>query len=171
MSAAPSEWVVRHAELFPSDANILDVASGKGRHTRYFIERGHRVTAVDLNLDGVQDLQSNPNMTLLQADLERGDPWPFQSERYGAVVVTNYLWRPIFPDLLNSVANGGLLIYETFADGNEAYGKPSRPEFLLKPNELKDLVKDTFSLIAFEEGYVEAPKPAVTQRICAMRSE
>ena len=141
---------------------VLDLACGSGRHSRYFLERGLQVTAVDC------EPQSIPGATFVQADLEKGSPWPLAGQHFGGVVVTNYLYRPLFPQLAASLVLGGVLIYETFMAGNEKYGRPSNPEFLLRPGELLEAFK-ALSLLAFEQGYVERPKPAVTQRICVRR--
>ena len=107
-------------------------------------------------------------MRFLQADLEDGGPWPLSGERFQGIVVTNYLHRPLFPVLADSLAPGGALLYETFMLGNERYGRPSNPEFLLRPGELLDAFKD-LRVIGFEQGYAARPKPAVLQRLCAQR--
>jgi SAM-dependent methyltransferase len=136
-----SAWVQRWSSLVPAGGTVLDVACGLGRHTRWFLARGHRVFAVDRSaaaIDGVLALAPSGIGERLEtrvADLESG-PWPFAGQRFDAVVVTNYLWRPLLPLIVDSVAPGGALIYETFAAGNEAYGKPSRADFLLRPGEL-----------------------------------
>jgi SAM-dependent methyltransferase len=149
---------------------LLDVACGKGRHARYFLERGYSVTAVDVDLSGMGDLEGHEGLTLIEADLECGDPWPLGDQRFGAVIVSNYLHRPLFPHLLNAMDDGSVLIYDTFAVGNEAYGKPSRLDFLLEPDELLHLVEGKLEVIDFEQGYVEEPKPAIKQRIAAVKN-
>ena len=131
----PSRWITRFAPLVRPGAAILDLACGGGRHTRWFHARGHPVTAVDRDLSGLEDLRGQPELELVEADLE-GAPWPLPGRRFGAVIVTNYLWRPLFPAILDSVDENGVLLYDTFARGNEAYGKPSNPDFLLEPGEL-----------------------------------
>ncbi len=146
---------------------MLDVACGAGRHARFFAQRGHAVDAVDQDIDALANLP--PGIAVLQADIENG-PWPFPGVRYAAVVVTNYLHRPLLPTLLAAVEPGGLLIYETFALGNEQYGRPSRAEFLLKPGELLDAVRGDFEVLAYESGYIDLPKPAMIQRIAARRT-
>jgi SAM-dependent methyltransferase len=166
----PSSWVVRFGDLIPEKTPVLDVACGNGRHTRLFLERGHSVTAIDIDLSKVQDLTDSKNVELVQANLEDGSPWPFANRTFGAVIITNYLYRPLFSSLIDSVAPDGLLIYETFAIGHEAYGPPSRPEFLLKPGELIDIFKDQLQIIAYEHGYMNLPKPSIRQRICAIKS-
>ena len=154
----PSPWVLRWAELVDRGP-VLDVAAGSGRHSILFAERGLEVIAVDrkpLNVPGVR---------FVRADLEDGSPWPFTHERFAAIVVTNYLHRPLFPRIAASLAEGGVLLYETFMAGNERYGRPSNPAFLLQPGELLSAFPD-LTAIAFEQGYVERPKPAMIQRFC-----
>ena len=163
----PSPWVVKFAEQIPQGGSVLDVACGSGRHSRFLVARGHRVDAVDQDDAAFSDIPAGVNFVC--ADIEFG-PWPFAGKCYDGVIVTNYLYRPLLPLLMESVAPDGLLIYETFAVGNERYGRPSRPDFLLRPNELVDLVMAAsadFDVLAFEEKFIESPKPAVVQRIAA----
>jgi SAM-dependent methyltransferase len=169
--ASPSPWIVRFASLVTAGAPVLDLACGQGRHIRFFLARGHPVTAVDLDVSGLEDLQGEPGLEVAQADLEDGSSWPLADRRFGAVVVTNYLWRPLFPNIVGSVAAGGLLLYETFALGNEAYGRPTHPDFLLRPGELIERVQGRLQIVAYEHGYLERPRPMVRQRICALRAE
>jgi SAM-dependent methyltransferase len=157
----PSEWVVRWAPLV-TRGPVLDVASGTGRHARFFADRGLEVIAVD------REDQSIPGVRFLKADLENGSPWPFGGQRFGAIVVTNYLHRPLMPFLAEALEREGVLIYETFMAGNERLGKPSNRHFLLKPGELLDAFS-SLTLVAFEQGMVERPKPAVIQRVCMVR--
>ena len=161
-----SPWIAQWAGLIPSDAAVLDLAAGRGRHALFFAERGHRVTAVDRDVSG---LPAHPNIELLQADLEDGSPWPLGTRRFGAAIVTNYLHRPLMPALLGAIDPGGVLLYETFMEGNERFGKPSRPEFLLRDGELLDLVRDRFSVIAYEARMISEPRMAMVQRIAARR--
>ena len=142
---------------------VLDVASGAGRHARYFAGRGLAVVAVD------SVPQSIPGVTFVPADLENGERWPFAGQRFAAVVVTNYLHRPLFAQLEQSVDEGGVLIYETFMTGNERYGRPSNPAFLLQPGELLRAF-NALTVVAFEQGTVERPKQAAMQRLCAVRA-
>jgi SAM-dependent methyltransferase len=142
---------------------LLDVACGGGRHARLFAERGIEVVAVD------RERQSfSSNIRFVEADLENGNPWPFAGQRFAAIVVANYLHRPLFPHLLASLDEGGVLIYETFMIGNEKYGRPSNPEFLLRPGELLESFA-TLAVAGFEQGRVERPKAAMIQRLCALR--
>lgn len=149
---------------------MLDLAAGGGRHARLFLARGHRVTALDRDVSGLQDLRGLPGCKVVQADLEDGSPWPLADRRFGAVVVTNYLWRPLLPFVIAAVGVGGVLLYETFALGNEAYGPPRNPDFLLRPGELLEAVRDELQIVAYEHGCLERPRPAVKQRLCALRS-
>jgi len=158
---SPSDWVVRWA---PSVARgpVLDVASGPGRHARFFAARGFGVVAVD------REPQQIPGVKFVQADLEKGSPWPFAGQRFGAIVVTNYLHRPLFASIADSLGEGGVLIYETFMIGHERFGRPANPDFLLRPGELREAFA-SLRILAFEEGEVARPKPAMTQRICATK--
>jgi SAM-dependent methyltransferase len=158
---APSAWVVRWAPRVMRGP-VLDVACGSGRHARLFRDRGLEVVAVD------REPADLDNVSFVRADLEDGSPWPFPGRRFGAIVVTNYLHRPLFPHMLASLEAGGVLIYETFMLGNERFGRPSNPEFLLRPGELREAF-GMLEILGFEEGEVSAPKPAMTQRICAVR--
>jgi len=182
-AAPPSDWVVRWTPLLPPSAQVLDVACGHGRHVRWLAAAGHRVTAIDRDAALLAPLAALADT--LQADLEAA-PWPLPAERrFDAVVVTNYLWRPLMPALKDAVAPGGLLIYETFAQAHAALGRPRRPEFLLAPGELIDLLRapappagqrpspsENWRVIAFEEGRLpacgESPEREV-QRIVARR--
>ena len=163
--SAPSAWVERFAPFVPVGAPVLDVASGDGRHARLFLARGHPVTAVDRDTSRL----GTPGMTIVEADLETG-PWPLADARFGGVVVTNYLHRPLFPALVAAVAPGGALIYETFAQGNERLGKPRNPDHLLRPGELLEAVRGSLRVVAYEDLEVSAPRRAMVQRICAVSS-
>lgn len=164
---APSPWVARFAHLVAPGARVLDVACGGGRHARFFAGRGAQVDAVDRDPSCAAALADLPSVRFLAADIEAG-PWPFAGQRFDAVVVTNYLHRPLFGALRDSVADGGVVLYETFARGNEAFGKPSNPAFLLQQGELLDAFAGLF-VVAYEDGLVAAPRPARIQRLCARR--
>lgn len=164
---SPSAWVQRWASQVPACGTVLDVACGSGRHARFFAVRGHPVDAVDRDAERIGALSGVGGVTALCADIENA-PWPYAGRRFAAVVVTNYLYRPLFPRLLESVSPGGLLIYETFAVGNEAYGRPTNPDFLLNPGELRAVISHDWRILGYEHGPVETPKPAVIQRICAL---
>ncbi|HEX9184777.1 MAG TPA: class I SAM-dependent methyltransferase [Burkholderiales bacterium] len=158
---AASIWVERWAPLIPR-GRALDLACGGGRHARLLASLGYEVLAVD------REPQSIPGVRFLRADLEDGSPWPLAGERFQGIVVTNYLHRPLFPLIEAALAPGGVLIYETFMQGNERYGKPSNPAFLLAPGELWGAFA-SLHLIAFEQGRALEPKPAMIQRLCAAR--
>ncbi|MGE5621947.1 MAG: class I SAM-dependent methyltransferase [Bacillota bacterium] len=169
-----STWVARFAPLVPS-GEVLDLACGAGRHARLLAALGHPVTAVDRDTDALA-AAAGPGIATMRVDLEDESAprpvWPFAAGRFAGIVVTNYLHRPLFPHILASLAPGGMLIYETFAIGNERFGKPSSPRFLLNRGELLDLVRTDamkIHVLAFEDGYVDWPKPAMVQRICALK--
>jgi SAM-dependent methyltransferase len=165
---APSQWVQRFARLIRPGGRVLDLACGRGRHTRLLRESGHFVIALDRDQSALLPLRGDAVQPLC-ADVEALG-WPFAPGAFDAVVVTNYLHRPLFPGLVEALAPGGALIYETFAAGNERYGRPSNPAFLLQRNELLERVSP-LEIVAFEQGRVAAPPPAVVQRICAVRAD
>lgn len=144
----------------------MDLACGRGRHARLFAARGCTVTAVDRDPDCAYLLDSVPGIRFIAADLEAG-PWPLAEDQFDAIIVTNYLHRPVFAALKRALAPGGLLIYETFAAGNAAFGKPSNPDYLLRPRELLDEFGTDMRVLAFEDGFIAQPKPAMVQRIAA----
>jgi SAM-dependent methyltransferase len=164
--SAPSPWIARWSHLLAPGCEVLDVACGSGRHLQWFASRGHPVVGVDQDIATASS--HVPAAELVQADIENG-PWPFLTgqapRRFGAVVVTNYLWRPLLPMLLKSLAPGGLLLYETFAAGNETVGRPARPDFLLQPGELLQMCAG-LQVVAYENGFVPKPDRFV-QRIAA----
>lgn len=160
----PSDWIRRWAHLVPAGGPVLDVACGHGRHMRWFAGRGHPVTGIDRDAEAVS--AAAPLGRAIAADIENG-PWPLPGETFAAVVVTNYLWRPLFPQVLASLAEGGVLLYETFAEGNETVGKPSRPDFLLRHGELPGLCAG-LRIVAYEDGFLTGPERFV-QRIAAVR--
>lgn len=161
---APSAWVQRWSHLVPLQATVLDLACGHGRHMRHFAQKGHHVVGVDKNPEAIAAVAELGETCC--ADIENS-PWPLTGRTFGAVVVTNYLWRPLWNDLLSCLAPSGVLIYETFATGNEAVGNPSRPDFLLQTGELLRVCKD-LRVVAFEEGFLTAPDRFV-QRIVAIQ--
>ena len=161
---APSEWVRRWSHLVPSGAPVLDVACGAGRHLRWFQALGHPVTGIDRDPLAVQAAAQAGEA--IEADIENG-PWPLAGRTFGAVVVTHYLWRHLLPAIVQCVAQGGVLLYETFAQGNETVGRPARPEFLLRPSELLRACEG-LRIVAYEDGFLDAPARFV-QRIAAVR--
>lgn len=165
--AAPSPWVARWAADLPAGASVLDVACGSGRHARWLAARGLRVTGIDRDGAALAGLAGIAETIV--ADIE-GGPWPLAAGAvFDAVVVTNYLHRPLWPKLLAAVAPGGRLIYETFALGNETVGKPSNPAFLLLPGELLSAVQGQLRVIGYEDGFISSPRDAYVQRVCAVR--
>jgi SAM-dependent methyltransferase len=162
-----SSWVMRFAGLVPAGAPVLDVAAGVGRHSRLFLDRGHPVTAIDRDLSRLGNLTGRPGLTTVAFDLETGAPWPLGDQRFAGIVVTNYLHRPLFSDIVAAIAPGGVLIYETFARGNERFGEPKNPNFLLKPGELLDAVRGRLRVVAYEDMEIVEPRPAAVQRIAA----
>lgn len=161
---APSAWLTRWAHLLPEGGSLLDVACGSGRHLRWAAARGLAATGVDRDAAALTGLAGLAEIVV--ADIEN-DPWPFAGRVFDAVIVTHYLWRPLLPTLVGSVAPGGVLVYETFAVGNESVGKPSRPDFLLRPGELLAAVAP-LRVVAYEDGFLQAPDRFV-QRIVACR--
>lgn len=163
-AGTPSEWVQRFAHLIATGAQVLDLACGSGRHATFLAQQGCRVTGVDRNATALAALPAN--VQAIPADIENA-PWPLEGQQFDAVVVTNYLWRPLWPHILDSVRMGGVLIYETFGQGNAAYGKPSRPDFLLAPGELLQVCHG-WHIVAYEHGLRSQPQ-RVVQRIAAIK--
>ena len=175
-NASASGWLKRFMHLLP-DGQVLDLACGQGRNTHLLLEHGCEVLALDRDVQSFTDL-AIAGANTMRHDLESGGDgysWPFPEDTFAAIIVCNYLCRPLFPHLLASLKAGGVLIYETFAQGNEVFGKPSNPAFLLQRGELLTQMQSNSKLIitviAYEEGYVDEPKPALIQRICARKSE
>jgi len=165
----PSPWILRFAGHVPAGGQVLDLACGGGRHGRLFRDRGHPVTFVDRDVSGVADLHGEEGVEIIEADIEAAGPWPLGERRFAGVVVANYLWRPLLPRIVASVAPGGILIYETFAQGNEAYGRPRNPDFLLKPGELFEAARGELGILAYAQCLRETPNRAVIQHIAATR--
>lgn len=165
----PSRWVERWSRSVSSGSRVLDVACGGGRHARLLAARGCKVTAVDRDSACAQALAGEPNIEFIAADLESG-AWPLGDAQFDVIVVTNYLHRPLFPALMNALAPGGLLIYETFSAGNAEFGRPSNPDYLLRPRELLDVFGKDMRVLAFEDGFAAQPKLAMVQRIAVRRA-
>ncbi len=165
---APSPWITRWADGLPPGARVLDLACGRGRHARWLAAQGLQVTALDRDAEALAGLAGQPGVEPLQADVEDG-AWPLGGVAFDAIVVTNYLWRPLWPVLLASLAPGGLWLHETFAQGHEALGRPSRPDFLLRPGELLAVAASAgLQVLAYEDGLLDGP-PRRIQRIAAAR--
>ena len=169
-SAPPSSYVRNHIDLIRAEGRVLDLACGDGRHTRMLLEKGFEVTAVDIKVDGISDISDHPGLTSLELDMEQaGDPWPlpnYLTKRFDGIIVTNYLHRPQFPHIAASLAAEGILIYETFMIGNEKYGKPSNPSFLLREDELTEAF-ESLTVLDFGQGFRDSPSPAMVQSLCA----
>lgn len=166
-----SPWVERFVDSIPRHGQVLDLACGSGRHTRLLLDHFYPVLAVDRDKQALAGLAGLSGVTVLQADLE-GGAWPLAGQSFAGIVVTNYLWRLRLADLLATLAPGGVLIYETFMRGHEAYGKPSNPDFLLRSGELRELAQSAgLREIAFFEGLTATAggPAAVRQAICARR--
>lgn len=173
--AAPSPWIARWLPLVRAGGRVLDVACGGGRHALLAARQGHEVLAVDRDAAALQALSGTAlsgkvqGLQVMQADLEQGT-WPLQpTARFDAIIVTNYLHRPLWPHLLAALGEGGVLIYETFAAGNETVGRPANPDFLLQPGELLEVASRGLRTVAYEDGFISSPKPAFVQRLCAAR--
>ncbi len=163
-TASPSAWVQRFAGLIRPGGTVLDLACGSGRHVRWLAAEGFQVTGVDRDEAAVAPLRGTAEIVV--ADVE-GSPWPLPGRRFDGIVVTNYLWRPLWPDLRAALADGGVLIFETFAHGQQLVGRPSRPAFLLQPGELLQALAG-LRVVAFEDGF-EPATPRFVQRIVAVR--
>jgi SAM-dependent methyltransferase len=167
-SLEPSPWIVRFAHLVRRGARVLDLACGHGRHARFLAARGASVLAVDRDAEALASLAGIAGVATRAIDLEAG-PWPLGDSRFDAIVVTNYLHRPLLSPLLGALAPDGTLLYETFAAGNEAFGRPSNPAFLLAPGELVEVLSNRLTIVAFEQGRTSAPgRDAVVQRVAAV---
>ncbi len=160
----PSPWIMRWAPLIKPGGSVLDVAAGHGRHARAFAALGHKVTAVDIDVSGLTDAAG---IEVVEADLETG-AWPFAPGRFDAIVVANYLHRAHFPHLIAGLSDGGVMLFETFGQGNEKLGRPRNPDFLLAPGELLDAFA-VLQVVGYEHGSQQHPRPAVRQRICAVK--
>ncbi len=165
---APSPWILRHASLVPSGARVLDLACGSGRHARLFAGRGCRVLAVDRDTEALAAMKGIAAIETREVDLEAGG-WPLAGERFDAIVIANYLHRPLFPHLVAALEDDGALLYETFARGNEVYGRPSNPDYLLERGELLRLAGDWLTVVDFAQGHVvTGERDAVVQRLAAV---
>lgn len=169
-----SSWIHRFSHLLPKSGHVLDLAAGGGRHSAWCLTRSHVVTALDRSTSDLHSLKAasppatRSKLEIIETDLENGSPWPLGERRFDAIIVVNYLHRPLFDDLLAALAPGGVLLYDTFAVGQEMYGKPDNPDFLLKAGELLAAVEGRLQIVAFEHGLIDGERgPAVKQRIAA----
>jgi SAM-dependent methyltransferase len=167
----PSAWMRRFAPMIAPGGAVLDLACGSGRHSRLFLELGHPVTAIDIDLGRLGALRNDPRLEAIEADLESA-PWPLPSRKFWAVAGVNYLHRPLFADLVEALEPGGLLLYATFAEGNERYGRPANPDHLLRHGELLEIAR-TFGLfvLAYEDLVALEPRPACRQRLAARKPQ
>ena len=165
-NSRPSHWVQHYMGLIRPGGRVLDLACGSGRHTRLLHAHNYTVIAADRDLANLADLKNTDRVELRQLDLEAPD-WPFQAEKFAGIIVSNYLYRPHLQTLITNLDEDGVLIYTTFAAGNEAYGRPSNPAFLLQPDELLDTFSQQLFIIAYEQATEYDPAPAVRQQICA----
>ncbi len=164
----PEPTIAAWAGDVPAGATLLDVAAGGGRHARMFAASGCAVTAVDRDVAALRAID-DARIEVIEADLER-EPWPFAGRRWDVVVVTNYLWRPLLEHLADALSEGGLLMYETFMVGNERFGRPRSPDFLLRSGELRAFAeRQGLEVVAFSQGEVGDPPTAVRQRLLARR--
>jgi len=164
----PSPWVTQYAESVRAGGSVLDLACGGGRHAVFFASRGHPVTAVDIDTQAIRTIADPATIEIIESDLEQG-AWPLPDRRFDAIVVVNYLYRPHFRRLIESLTSGGLLLFDTFAVGNERLGRPRNPDYLLRPGELLLEFGDALNVVAYEHGEVREPDAAVRQRLCAVR--
>lgn len=163
-----SPWIEKHAHLIPQEKPVLDLACGKGRHSLYLLDTGYEVIAVDMDITAISAHRGREGLTIQQADLEN-ESWPFAANSFSGIVVVNYLWRSLFADIAAALSPGGVLIYETFMQGNEKFGRPSNPDFLLAPGELMEFFGGHLEVVYFSEGEVAAPTPACRQSIVARK--
>jgi len=169
MGSKPSPWVERHAGLICPKGEVLDLACGNGRHAQYLASLDKHVTAVDVDISRVTALAGDHRIEIIEANLEQ-DAWPLGERKFDAIIVVNYLYRPHFPSLIQALRDGGVLIFDTFARGNEKFGRPRNPAFLLEPGELLAVFSPSLTVVAYEFGVINEPAPAVRQRLCAVKA-
>jgi len=165
-----SPWIRRFCSVIPQNGLVLDLACGSGRHSQFLVEAGYSVLAVDQNTDAISQIK-HPHLEVERMDLE-GKVWPLLGRQFTGIVVTNYLYRPHIAELPKMLSDGGVLLYETFAQGNGEFGKPSNPDFLLKTGELLSFsAQNGLKVLAYEHLYIDDPKPAMIQRLCAVKGD
>lgn len=167
---SPSGWLRQHAHHIKPCGHVLDIAAGSGRNARWLARQGFSVEAVDRDEQALGSMQGLENINIRLADIENGD-WPYKGQQFDAIVVCRYLHRPLFAEFINNLAPAGVLIYETFMQGHEIYGRPTNPDFLLKPDELLEAFQNQLEVVAFEQIYQETPRPAMMQRLCAIKPD
>ncbi len=165
----PSAWVRRFATAIPQPGPVLDLACGRGRHTRFLRALNYQVVALDRDEERLRELADDDGIEAIVSDLENGSDWPLGNRRFSGIIVTNYLYRPLFESIVRALAPNGVLIFETFAAGNERYGKPSNPAFLLRPGELLNAFGEGLHVVAYEHGKIAGPRPRNVQRICILK--
>lgn len=170
MIGTPSDWVVKHTPLIGSGGRVLDLACGYGRHAIWLAAQGYQVDAVDCNAQALAGMHEITNINVIAADIECGE-WPVAEQKYDAIIVSRYLCRPILRMLAQMLNVNGVLIYETFMIGNERFGKPSNPDYLLLQDELYSVYAPLLKIHAFEQGEVKGTVPAMMQRICAVKTQ
>ena len=168
MNKEPNKWVECYSSLIPFGKGVLDLACGSGRHTGMLLNNGYQVTAVDIDTTLVKQNFSNKKLNIVKCDLETLSSWPFGKNSFLGIIVVNYLHRPLYSRIMESLEEGGVLIYQTFADGNSRYGKPKNPDYLLKRGELKT-VFGGMRIISYQHGYLSYPSQSVVQRICCIK--
>ena len=164
-----SRWVAENQKFIKRNGLILDLACGSGRNGKFLLEKGFNVVFLDRDISLLGWVPKASRSQVVKHDLENGTRWCFLPCSFDAVVVTNYLYRPIFADLLSIIEEGGVLIYETFSKGNEIYGRPKNPNYLLQPEELIDIVRPSMRIISFKEGYSDEGRKSITQKIVAIK--
>ncbi len=163
----PSKWVIRWASLIQQGGRVLDLACGNGRHSIFLASLGFDVVAIDRDEQKLTNFSQFKKITPICSDLEKR-PWPLSDDKFNGIIITNYLHRPLLPHIVRALDKPGVLIYETFGEGNEAFGKPTNKDFLLLRNELFNTLSETLHIVSFEQGYVVNPKKAIVQRVCAI---
>jgi len=164
----PSDWVLRFVHLIKPGGRILDLAAGHGRHSFYFLEQGFNVVAADIDVSSLRHKTALEGFSVLEVDLEVGH-WPFHSLSFDAIVVTNYLFRPHFPWIIGSLKEMGVLLFESFGAGNEKFGRPKNPQFLLSSGEIYNFLSESLHVVSYEHGIENEPRRSVRQRICAVK--